>query len=58
LQTLWPRHHGSVGGLLSKIEAALTAGIDQVGLYNLGLAPESTLAWTRQVASLVAHARG
>jgi hypothetical protein len=53
LQTLWPRHHGGAHGLLSKVETAAAAGIDQIGLYNVGLAPASVLGWVRQVANVV-----
>jgi hypothetical protein len=52
LQTLWPRHHGP-SGLLSKVESATAAGVDQIGLYNFGLAPAPVLRWVRQVADLV-----
>ncbi len=55
LQTLWPRHHVA-SGLLSKVETAVAAGVEQIGLYNLGLAPKPVLGWIRQVADLV-HAR-
>lgn len=53
VQTLWPRHHGGVGGLLSKVEAALSAGISRIGLYNYGLAPAAALTWAREVNSLL-----
>jgi hypothetical protein len=52
LQTLWPRHHGA-SGLVSKVETAIAAGVEQIGLYNLGLAPTSVLGWVREVANLV-----
>jgi hypothetical protein len=53
LQTLWPRHHNGVAGLLSKVEAAGSVGIDQIGLYNFALAPQPVLRWVRQVADLI-----
>jgi len=55
LQTLWPRHH-LASGLLSKVETAVAAGVEQIGLYNLGLAPKPVLGWIRKVADLV-HGR-
>lgn len=56
LQTLWPRHHGDGAALLTKVRHTLSTGIDQIGLYNLTLAPEPALTWVRQVADLV-HGR-
>jgi hypothetical protein len=58
LQTLWPRHHGGPAGLLSKVEAAAEAGVDQIGLYNFTLAPAPVLGWVRQVADLIHGSSG
>lgn len=56
-QTLWPRHHGGLDGLLAKIDAAIYSGIGRIALYNYGLAPAAALTWAREVANLIARER-
>ena len=50
VQTVWPDHHGSLAGLLHKIDLALATGITQFGLYNYSMAPKPVLPWVRAVA--------
>jgi len=53
VQTLWPEHHGSLAGLLEKIDLALTAGVGSVSLYNFAMASEPLIEWIRAVAQRV-----
>jgi len=52
-QTLWPRHHGSLGGLLDKVQLARDAGLPAIALYNYGMAPQPVREWVSAVAELV-----
>lgn len=50
VQTLWPKHHVTLDGLLAKVELAWRAGVREFGLYNLTTAPTPALAWAGELA--------
>jgi hypothetical protein len=52
-QTLWPKHHGSLAGLLDKVQLALDAGLRAIALYNYAMAPLPVRDWVAAVAELV-----
>lgn len=53
VQTVWPDHHGSLGGLLQKVDLALSLGIDRIGLYNYSMAPKPVLPWIKAVSERI-----
>ncbi len=50
VQTVWPSHHRSLGGLMAKVDLALSLGIERIGLYNYSMAPAPVLPWVKAVS--------
>lgn len=53
VQTVWPDHHGSLGGLQQKVDLALSLGIERIGLYNYSMAPRPVLPWIKAVSDQI-----
>ncbi len=49
-QTLWLDHHASLDVLLSKVDAAVAVGVEEIDLYNYSMAPAPMIGWIEAVA--------